>query len=196
MKLHIGCGCVYLTDGWTNVDQTGKTIFLAKDRPDLVERWGTTEQDYYARHGGVGEHTVATPQMHESVCDAYGDMCALPFADGSADEILCRQVFEHLSIREARQCLAEFNRVLKTGGVLRIDVPDHQAALEAYRETGREFFKRHIIGSQKCDSAWHVMGWTKSGLVAIGSEYGFLYDMEERNVHFYPAFCLRFLKCR
>ena len=196
MKLHIGCGTVFLTDGWTNVDQPGKTIFLAKDRPDLVERWGTVEQDYYAKHSGVGEHTVAVPQMHESVCDAYGDMCALPFADDSADEILCRQVFEHLSIREARQCLAEFNRVLKAGGVLRIDVPDHPAAMEAYRETGRAFFRRHILGSQKCDSAWHVMGWTKSGLVAICSEYGFLYDREERNVHFYPAFCLRFIRCQ
>lgn len=194
MKLHIGCGTVYLMDGWTNVDQLGAKVHLAKDRPDLVQRWSTTENAYYARHGGVGEHTVATPQIHESVCDVYGDMCALPFADGSADEILCRQVFEHLSIREARQCLAEFNRVLKTGGILRLDVPDHEASLDAYRETGRNFFKRHIFGSQKCDSAWHVMGWTRKGLVAFCGQYGFQYDKEEHNVHFYPAFCLQFLK--
>ena len=94
VKLHVGCGRVYLR-GWTNVDRPGTPTAAA--RPDLVERWGTEEPDYYGRHAAVTAATLAAgPSTEEGVCDAHGDFRRLPCGIAEAEEILARQVFEHL----------------------------------------------------------------------------------------------------
>lgn len=194
MKLHVGCGTVYL-EGYVNIDMPGANTSLSEDAPETVEALKTTERDYYARHRDVTQSSVAdAPTIQKGVCDAYGALQALPVDDGSADEILARQVFEHLSVTEAREALYECNRALRPGGILRIDVPDHEQSMAKYRETGESFFKRHVLGSRKDDFAYHIMGYTVPALVALAQQVGFKFIQQERNIHFYPAFCLRFKK--
>ena len=196
LRLHVGCGSCYLL-GWKNVDLSESGAALLKDAPDRVLKWGTTEGSYYGRHDTEDRAKIemgvpAAPS--DVVCDAYGSWDALPADDESVAELLSRQSFEHLSLREAKLALTEARRVLKPGGLFRVDVPDHEATLEQYAIHGGNFFKRHCLGSRKNHAAYHLVGWTRESLIQFATSYGFEYIEEEPNIHFYPAFCLKFRK--
>ena len=193
MKLHIGCGTVYLRD-WINVDLPLKNVFLHYERPDLMAKWITDEDDYYGRHEGKKQETVKEPLLQESVCDVYGRFGFIPARRESVDEILARQVFEHLSRHEAEQGLDEAYNVLVTDGILRIDIPDPDETLRKYRETGDEFYIRHLFGPRRDQYGFHVH-YTRGMLIEMANERGFSFVEEEPNIHFYPSFCLRFTKC-
>lgn len=194
MKMHIGSGSVYL-EGWTNVDVPGPRTFLAELRKDLVERWKTTDDAYYARHGDKTQDSLrAGPLDQEYVCDTFGSFADIPAPAWTVDEILARHSFEHLSITEARKALSEVDGVLKEGGLLRLDVPDHEATMQKFRETGDEFYMRHLLGPRRTDHGFHMMSYTRDRLKALVEEFNFIYIGEEPNIHFYPAFCLRFVK--
>lgn len=192
MKLHIGCGSVYLQD-YINVDVPGQRTFLAADRPDLVEKWKTTEDRYYARHEDKTIDTMRVgPLDQEYVCDEFGSYERLPV--GLFSEVLARHSFEHLSITEARRALDILRWKIQHGGILRLDVPDHEATLRLFKETGDEFYIRHLLGPRRGDYGYHVMSYRKDHLRDLVEDYGFCFVEEESNIHVYPAFCLRFQK--
>lgn len=59
--------------------------------------------------------------------DIVGSMVAMPMiADGSFDAVLASHCLEHLYFHEAAMALHELRRVLKPGGIVRINVPDLQ----------------------------------------------------------------------
>lgn len=194
MNLHIGSGSVYLLF-YINIDVPAPDTYLAADRPDLVERWQTTEDKYYAmHHDKTIESLAAGPLQQEYVCDRFGDFSFLPVKDGYATEILTRQAFEHLSIAEARVALSNMYRALAPGGILRIDVPHHTETLSLLMETRNPFYVRHLIGPRRGEYGFHMMSYDRSTLKKLVQEAGFWYVSEEPNIHFFPAFCLRFLK--
>lgn len=199
MRLHIGCGTVYLCPDWKNVDLPESGAKLAVDCPEGVSKWKTTDDAYYGRmdERRCLEVMANNPVDHSlAVCDAYGSWFGIPCEPKQADEILSRHVFEHLSMTEARKAMLEAHRVLKVGGVLRLDVPDIDETLELYRQTGDLFLKRHVIGSRKNEFAYHCVGWTKDGLNAFVERFGFSFVEWENmdGLHFYPAFCGRWVK--
>lgn len=194
MKLHIGCGSVYL-EGYTNIDVYTPSTFLAEKRPDLVDQWKTTDDDYYAHHKDKTQDKLRKgPLEQEYVCDAYGDLTNIPAPYWKVEEVLVRQTFEHLSIGEARKALDSIDSILAPNGCLRIDVPDHEATLTKYRETADEFYRRHLLGPRRDDYGYHMMSYTRERLRRLVEEHGFVFVEEEKNIHFYPAFCLRFVK--
>lgn len=194
MKLHIGCGSVYLQD-YCNVDLEGPKTFLAAERPDLVERWLTTEDRYYARHSDKTIDSLRVgPLDQEYVCDLYGSFLTWPKLI-RATEVLARHSFEHLSITEARAALTRLHDfILEPGGLLRIDVPDHDETLRLLIETGDRFYVRHLLGPRRGDFGFHMMSYTRERLRALVESHGFRFVEEEPNIHCYPAFCLRFEK--
>ena len=188
--LHIGNATVYLR-GWVNIDVRGSGSSLAAVCPRGVEKWGTTETAYYHRLPETTQQLVIAgepPDHALMVCDRYGTWEDIPCFDGNASRILSRQVFEHLSMTEARLAMREAFRVLEPGGLLELDVPDIPTTLELYRETGDLFLKRHILGSRKNDFSYHCVGWTMDGLNAFVAGYGFDFVGWQPNIHFYPAF--------
>jgi SAM-dependent methyltransferase len=60
---------------------------------------------------------------------------ALPFDDGVWQGIFCHHVFEHVPHDAALRLLDECHRTLRTGGTLRIVVPDAGRALRLYAST-------------------------------------------------------------
>lgn len=56
----------------------------------------------------------------------------LPFKDNSVSEIYCSHMLEHLDRKQALEFLQECKRVLKTGGSIRILVPDLQILINDY----------------------------------------------------------------
>jgi SAM-dependent methyltransferase len=195
VKAHVGCGSVYLS-GYLNIDLPMSNVFTSWERPDLVDKWATTEGHYYARHEEKNADTTrGGPIEQQTVCDAYGSFSFLPVRSGIADEILSRQVFEHLPQSDAVEAFRECARVLKYGGILRIDVPDPDETLRKYHETGDEFYLRHLFGPRRDQYGGHTM-YNRKMLITIAEESGlFRYLSEEENCHFYPAFTLRFERC-
>ena len=57
----------------------------------------------------------------------YKNLEKLEFKDNSVDLIYASHVLEYFDINEVRQLLREWRRVLKSGGELRIAVPDFEA---------------------------------------------------------------------
>lgn len=203
VRLHIGSGRCYLTD-WINCELPLPHVHLASDRPDLVAKWATDYRpdDYYARQVATLEELArGKAEPDEWVCDLRGDWLhghLLPH--GAADEILCRQVLEHLSPTEAELAFERFDWLLKAGGELVIDVPDHEGTVEAVRnaegEERRGFLLRHLLGHREDRYGYHLMGYTRRGLRDLAKRHGFAFVGEEGagGDRLYPAFAMRFHK--
>ena len=57
------------------------------------------------------------------------------FADNSASLIYASHVFEYFDCRQAIEVLAEWRRILKPAGILRLAVPDFPALVKIYEQT-------------------------------------------------------------
>lgn len=193
MKLHIGSGSVYLRE-WINIDLPLPHVYLARERHDLVAKFITTEDRYYSRHDHRNpDNTREVGKQQDTVCDTFGSFQFIPARPGSVSEILSRQVFEHLDRSEAKSALRGCYEALQPGGTLRLDVPDPDATLRLYRETGEEFYIRHLFGPRRDIYGFHTH-YTRNMLTDLVESHGFKLLDEEPNVHFYPAYCLRFSK--
>jgi hypothetical protein len=195
MKLHLGCGTVYLRD-WVNVDLPSEKTFLAIERPDLVDKFITSEEEgYYSRHKDKTRDKLRSgPLDQQSVCDRYGSFKQLPARPNSVSEILARHVFEHMSVDEAGYALEEVRRVLQPRGILRLDVPDHEATMKMFQETQDSFYIRHLLGPRRGDYGFHMMSYSPGRLKSLVESHHFVSLGDEPNPHWYPAFTLRFEK--
>lgn len=194
VRLHIGNGAVLLKD-YVNIDLPGPSTFLAKDRPDLVNKLETTEHDYYGRHKDKNLDSLREgPLNQETVCDAYGSLDNIPAAYWSVSEVLIVHVWEHLSISEAHKALDQIDGIMEPNGVLRIDVPDHIESLHRYLETRDAFFERHLLGPRNTERGYHLVGYTREFLIKLVEEHGFVYDGDDPRQHLYPSISVRFKK--
>ena len=86
--------------------------------------------------------------------DIRGDLREIPLENDSVDVIISIQVLEHLP--EPWNVLAEFNRVLKSGGKLFITcpqgVPQHQVPYDFFRYT--PFGLRSLLESKNFEVVW------------------------------------------
>jgi predicted SAM-dependent methyltransferase len=96
----------------------------------------------------------------------------LPFKDGEVSEIYASHVLEHLSFADAIKALAEWQRVLKPGGRLRVAVPDFGkiASPEFANDPMRRFY---LMGGQTDANDFHRSAWTDSDLRGYLSSVGF-----------------------
>jgi predicted SAM-dependent methyltransferase len=95
-------------------------------------------------HLGCGRHAIAG-WINIDIMPAPLRMdldWGLPFDDGSIEYVYSAHCFEHMYYkRQARALLDEIRRVLATGGVLRLVVPDIEQCLAAYDANDHEFFE-------------------------------------------------------
>lgn len=132
MKLHIGCGKVYL-HGWTNVD-----IFSS----------------------------VAA--------DLYCDITRLPYSAESFDLIYASHVLEHVHRHMVLATLQHWRDMLKSGGVLRLAVPDFAACCEWYRRTGDlESLMGLLYGGQNYPKNSHTIIFDEGSLTSALAKAGF-----------------------
>jgi predicted SAM-dependent methyltransferase len=102
------------------------------------------------------------------------------FADGSVDLIYSCHMLEHLPRTTVPKVLAEWHRVLRPGGTLRLAVPDFEKIAEVYRETGTIKPLRGLLcGGQDYPENNHYGVFDFTHLSKILEEAGF------RNVHRY-----------
>ncbi len=87
----------------------------------------------------------------------------LPFPDASYDNVFCIEVLEH--VPNPFGALGEIRRVLKSGGVLTLSVPNPYHAKELIWNLFRI-----------PDRQGHIYGWTRQNMTALGAMNGFRLD--------------------
>lgn len=107
----------------------GSGIHVARDYGDVKSLY----VDMEAPVGGVPHSDF--PQV--SVLDGgmkflKCQVPPLPFADGAVDEVFAEHFIEHVTPRTGTSICAEFRRVLRPGGVLRMSTPDLAWFAELY----------------------------------------------------------------
>ena len=192
IRLHVGCGTVYL-EGYVNIDvEVPGYSYLAGARPDLLEKNRTTVDRYYRQEESQAtlEHGPREPQA--CVVDRYARIDALPYPPDSVDEIRSVQVLEHVGMVEAPRVLRHWHSILKPGGFVHVDVPDFEETarqlLAQPDEPAKDWYYRLIYGSQKNAYAYHKNGFSPARLEWLLREAGFR-DVRHvpDTIHFYPV---------
>lgn len=104
----------------------------------------------------------------------------LPFADGVARAVFAEHLVEHLTLRQALSLVEEAWRLLETGGVLRIGVPDFGRYAAAYLGRG-ELIDSYRPGrptpllalSEVAYLHGHRSIWDERTLIRLMTECGF-----------------------
>ncbi len=113
------------------------------------------------------------PAPHIHYIRAIDDLS--PFTANSVDLIYGSHCLEHFSHREVPVVLAEWFRVLKTDGILRLSVPDFDALCKIYQESGNEMdsILEVLMGKQNYKYNFHMTAFNKSSLTRLLKNAGF-----------------------
>ena len=109
----------------------------------------------------------------------------LPFIEDNCVEVIYAcHLLEHFKRKDFMRVLAEWYRVLRPGGVLRISVPDFEQAIKIYQETGDlEFIMGMLYGGQNYLYNMHYNTFDFKKLSTALKEIGFTavarYDWRE-----------------
>ena len=117
-----------------------------------------------------------------SACDVQGDVLNIPYEANTVDQVRLSHVLEHLPYRMAPTAILESRRVLKSGGVLIIGVPDMAATCaawlacknEPYPSSAKQIVLRHMFGSQSHDGQEHRSGFDIESLFQLLVDCGFI----------------------
>jgi len=113
--------------------------------------------------------------------DIVADLRWLPLADESVDWAYSNHTLEHIPWSQVELTLAEWVRVIKSGGVLRVGVPDlgwiAQQILWGHITDGTQ---AGIYGSQHNEYEFHRSGYTLPLLVGLMENAGLMPIEAER----------------
>ena len=113
------------------------------------------------------------PAPHIHYVRAIDDLS--PFKTGSADLIYASHCLEHFSHLNVAQVLAEWFRVLKKGGILRLSVPDFDLLLKIYQENSFDIdtILGPLMGGQDYQYNFHMVAFNKNKLEILLANAGF-----------------------
>ncbi len=113
------------------------------------------------------------PAPHIHYIRAIDDLS--PFKANSVDLIYASHCLEHFSHQKVSLVLAEWFRVLKTDGILRISVPDFDVLCKIYQESGNEIDSiiEIIMGKQDYKYNFHLTAFNQSSLTRLLKNVGF-----------------------
>jgi len=107
--------------------------------------------------------------------DVVADVSKLPYKDGEADEVYVSHILEHFSHTRSLEVVKEWARVLKSGGVLKIAVPDFARTIELYCRTGlNNWIINYLYGDQIYEGAFHYCAFDESRLTRLLKDAGFI----------------------
>jgi len=181
MKLHLGCGTIYLKD-YINIDAAPH--YFADEAPsDILEQNITTIDKYYKHEFCKGSGVCIADQ--KALIENLGSLYE------NVDEIVLLHVLEHFPVYKTHEVLSVFYNLLKPNGKLYLAVPDlkETAKLLAAAETPEQedWAIRLIHGTQRNEFSHHYCGYTERTLKQLLSNHGFGDFIILPNINFYPA---------
>lgn len=117
--------------------------------------------------------------LRSDVADVVADVSALPFPDGSVDEIWASDIAEHFPRERLPAVVGEWRRVLRPGGTLTLRVPNLLKLAEAIvrHADDPDRFIENVYGGHRWgpDGAWdaHHWGWTPQTFARDLKGWGF-----------------------
>lgn len=98
-----------------------------------------------------------------------------PFRDDSVDLVYASHCLEHFSHREVARVVAEWHRVLKPGGILRVGVPDFDQLIAMYEYSGRDIgaIQQILMGGHTYPLNRHYVVFTERSLTQLFRKVGF-----------------------
>ena len=156
LKLHIACGDIYLSD-YVNIDIEGieweEWMKDHKTNPNL-----TTFGMYYHK---PFEKDKKKSKPNKFIVDRLMNILVKwEFPDQSVDEVLMISSIEHFTEQEADFIISEVKRVLKPGGIFRVDFPDIITTVETYYYHDTEFCMRLLYCNHKNEYSIHKWGYS------------------------------------
>jgi len=111
------------------------------------------------------------PQDGYEVVDRQNGQEAFPLAfdDKTFDEVRASHILEHFPKKEVQDVVKEWCRVLKTGGVLKIAVPDLDWIME---NRDHPYFEGYLLGGQTDENDFHKSIFNESYLTHLMSAAG------------------------
>jgi predicted SAM-dependent methyltransferase len=116
----------------------------------------------------------AVPYAHvHIVTDDIGRLS--DFGTGTVDLVYMCHILEHFKRPTLKEVLAEMYRILKTGGVLRLSVPDFDRLLEVYAKAdgNPDAICMQLMGGQDSEYNVHYSIFTHRSLSALLQAAGF-----------------------
>ena len=97
------------------------------------------------------------------------DSGTVELTNDSVDEIRASHILEHFTFADAQKALAEWVRVLKPGGKIRISVPDVDKVLAAKGDKHRLFY---LMGGQEDENDFHKSAYDECRLSGVMAKAG------------------------
>lgn len=117
IKLHICCGDVYLEE-YTNIDLWRDGVeYVSSEIRKYQNPNKTTLSNYYKFPFGTKPRPFVIDKSM-NILERWD------YEDNSVSEVVMICAIEHFTPNEAKFIISEIHRVLKVGGMLRIDFPD------------------------------------------------------------------------
>jgi predicted SAM-dependent methyltransferase len=125
LRINIGCGQTP-TVGWRNFDNSlSLRLSNLPLLPVFLRKIGLINKDQASFIHFAREHSIE-----------YGDATrCLPLQSGSVEVLYSSHMFEHLDQQEVVLFLREAQRILCSGGIIRLAVPDIRMRVEKYIAT-------------------------------------------------------------
>lgn len=119
--------------------------------------------------------------------DMVADIRELGLADNSVDEILAVHVLEHLYLWEAKRALADWHRMLRSDGLLVLELPNAlKCARNLLRGSGENLSMWGLYGDPRSENPLmaHRWGWSPGSLRKVLERVGFV-GIEEQVPEFH-----------
>jgi predicted SAM-dependent methyltransferase len=155
IRVNIGCGLTP-TPGWINFDNS----FSVR-----AARWPAVSGVMRAC-GVLNAKSAELAKMGRDGRVRFANAASrIPCASGSVDVAYSSHMIEHLDRGEARAFLTEVRRVLRPGGVVRIDAPDLTRLVSDYLASGDadEFIAGSHLGLSRPAGLRAWVKWTLVG---------------------------------
>jgi predicted SAM-dependent methyltransferase len=163
LKLHLGC-FDQATKGWINTDITPH-LWVARvpGLPRLLFRIGKITRDRLEQH----KRGVFKELTYLDVTKRF------PYSDETFDFVFSCHMLEHLFVHEAQACIADIFRVLKSGGICRIVVPDLDKIVADYNPDQPELFLKKIFECDPQSRNAHHWHYNANSLLRVLRDAGF-----------------------
>jgi predicted SAM-dependent methyltransferase len=169
VKVNLGCGMKCLS-GWINIDGSLTSLFGSKKisfiNKLLYRLAGSSDYYSFDHYNNV---------IQENGLKFYNLKMGVPLHDNSTDIIYCSHFLEHLDKKDGQKFLEECFRSLKSGGLMRISIPDLDYAMQMYQRNEIEsMMGLFFYTSNDWDFAAHKYGYNYTHLKEILEKIGFV----------------------